>query len=134
MSPGVETALALLGGLHEADRRWILEHLPAAAKARLVAGAGSALDAWDASSVIDVLNSEPAWLIHAVLSAGDWRWKAEVMDRLPASVRKQVGALARDGVSLARPAVEFLLRSLSERLERHRPATKFDSLVMDLTR
>jgi hypothetical protein len=134
MSPGVETALTLLGALQEADRRWILEHLPPAAQARLIGSAGSPLDACDANDMIDVLSDEPAWLIHAVLSAGDWRWKAELMGRLPATMQMQINALARAGVSLARPAVEFLLRSLSERLERRRSTPKFDSLVMDFTR
>jgi hypothetical protein len=141
MQAGVEEALALLGRLEESDRRWILDHLPATAKARLAEGVGAGRAPWarlaarDAASVAEVLNAEPAWLVHAVLAAGHWPWKAEVVERLPATVRMEVNGMSRRGVTLAHPAVEFLLRSMSERLEQTAVHdVHFDSLVLNFTR
>lgn len=140
---GLEKALALLGSLEEADRRWILEHLPDAAKARLVAGVGgrdggSRLAEYEAARVAEVLSTEPAWLVHAVLSTGHGPWKAEVLQGLPATLRMEVNAVARHAVTLARPAIEFLLQSMLERLQTPPAATlqdvQFDSLVLKFTR
>lgn len=121
---GIEHALLLLGRLDESDRQWILEHLPAAAKARLVNSAGSndlssRLAAAGADRLVEILRTEQAWLIHGVLSAGNWPWKAEVLEGLPANLRMEVAGMARRGVTLAKPAVEFLLRVVSERIEAH---------------
>jgi hypothetical protein len=143
MLGGIEEALLLLGRLEESDRRWILEHLPAAAKARLADGVGARdprarLAAYDAGSVTEVLSAEPAWLVHAVLSAGHWPWKTEVIERLPATLRMEINGMARRGVTLAQPAMEFLLRAICERLETSRATPmndlRFDSLVLDFTR
>jgi len=139
-SQGVEHALLLLGRLDESDRRWILEHLPAAAKARLVNGAGhddlgSPVARAGADRIVEILHAEPAWLIHAVLSAKDWPWKAEVLERLPATLRLDVASLARRGVVLAKPAVEFLVRTLSERIgEPKARELPFDSWVSNFAR
>jgi hypothetical protein len=139
---GIEEALLLLGRLEESDRRWILEHLPAAARARLADGVGARdprarLAAYDAGSAIEVLSAEPAWLVHAVLSAGHWPWKTEVIERLPATVRMEINGMTRRGVTLAQPAVEFLLSALCERLQAPRATAvndlRFDSLVLDFT-
>jgi len=64
---GVEEALLLLGRLEESDRRWILEHLPAAARARLADGLALAIHglAWPPALRrgigLEVLSAEPAW-------------------------------------------------------------------------
>jgi hypothetical protein len=135
---GVEDALLLLGRLDESDRRWILERLPAAAKARLANSVGSndlssRLAMAEADRLVEILHTEPAWLIHAVLSAGEWPWKAEVIERLPATVRMEVASLARRGVTLAKPAIEFLLRAVSDRVDESQGAVArelpFDSMV-----
>jgi hypothetical protein len=119
---GVEEALALLGRLDESDRRWILEHLPPAAKARLASYVGgndstSRLAAAEAGRLVEILRTEPAWLIHAVLSERDWPWQAEVLESLPATVRLEVVDLGRRGVTLAKSAADYLLRAVCERMD-----------------
>ena len=140
---GVEDALLLLGRLTEFDRSWILERLPPAVKARLAQGAGkddpeTRLIGADVTTLVALLRGEPAWLVHAVLSAKDWPWKLDVVDGLPAALRNEVAGLSRRGLKAAKPAVEFLLATLSERLEEPRFAAardwRFDSLVTGFTR
>ena len=138
-----EDTLRVLARLAEADRRWILERLPPAAKSRLSSaarnGSGNTVanvcsteasrevsDAECAPSIIDRLESapptrileillgEPDWVVFAVLNAHDWHWKKEVLQRLPVSLRLDVLRLKRCGVTLARPATEFLLQTIAE--------------------
>jgi hypothetical protein len=139
---GVEDALLLLGRLDESDRRWILEHLPPAAKARLAGTVGSddlnsRLAMADAEHLVEILHAEPAWLVHAVMSAAEWPWKAEVIERLPATLRMEAASLARRGVTLAKPAVELLLRTVSERIGSQAAKGRelpFDSFVSNFAR
>jgi hypothetical protein len=136
----VEDALLLIARLDESDRRWILEHLPPAAKARLANSAGSndlssRLAMADADRLVAILHTEPAWLIHAVLSAGAWPWKAQVIERLPAPARLEVTGLARRGITLPKPAVEFLLRAVSNRIDDSQARElPFDSWVSNFAR
>jgi hypothetical protein len=131
---GTEQVVELLGSLGESDRRWILDHLPPNARARLVDHVDEAHDAdssassefeWssvvarltdvNAEALTHALEHEPAWLVSAVLNAADWPWRHEVLRALPPSLRAELGSLDRIGSVLARPATEFVLRELAAR-------------------
>jgi len=135
-----EDAISALARLTELDRRWILERLSAAAKGRLVDSAGrgsSQLCAVGVDAAVSVLQSEPAWVVHAVLTAGAWPWKKGVMQRLRIPLRMEVTRLEHARVTLAQPAVDFLLRQFLERTARqqfvHEPASRFESLLTRLS-
>jgi hypothetical protein len=159
-----EEALRVLGRLAESDRRWILERLPAAARSQLsgvaengAAGAPSdavtrgaaavndgsddAVERLSTASVgrlVEILHTEPDWLVHAVLAARDWRWRKEVLQRLPASLRLDVARMQRSGVTLAGPATNLLLRMLSAQIGAKHEATipkfSFESLLARFSR
>jgi hypothetical protein len=93
-----EQVVELLGSLGESDRRWILDHLPPDARARLVDHVDEAHDAdsgaspefeWtsvvarltdvNAEALTRALEHEPAWLVSAVLNAADWPWRHDVL-------------------------------------------------------
>jgi hypothetical protein len=145
-----ETALRLLGELGVEDRRWILERLPLAARARLAEHVDEMHEVessreppsfdrpvnddfeWDRSvaqlscansdSLLQTLQSEPAWIIDAVLRAASWPWVDEVRKGLPASLRADLAMMAREGVHLGRPAVRALVRELAVRAQSWPPA------------
>jgi hypothetical protein len=140
-----ETALRLLGNLGVEDRRWILERLPLAARARLAEHVDEMRDVepsreppsfdlpvnddfeWDRSvarlsganrnSLVQALQSEPAWIVDAVLRAASWPWADEVRKSLPASMRADLATMARGDVHLGRPAVCVLVRELAARAQ-----------------
>ena len=141
MSGAVEAALQLLGGLGEDDRRWILEQLPAAAKARLLGAVGpetreDRLFNADPGAILEVLQTEPAWLVNAVLSAREWPWEAEVTRRLPGGMRGEVAGMK--GHKVPKQAADFLLSKVSERLGENRlrcaAELPFESLVVSFAR
>jgi hypothetical protein len=129
-----EQVVELLGSLGESDRRWILDHLPPAARARLAdhvdesdaAHSGTSQE-FEWSSLVAMLadvnvqaltralEHEPAWLVSAVLNAAEWPWRHEVLRGLPPSLRAELASLDRLGSPLARPATEFVLRELAAR-------------------
>jgi hypothetical protein len=124
-----EQVVQLLGGLGESDRRWILDNLPPAARARLAEHVDESSESSDlewgsviarladanAQALSRALEREPAWLVSAVLHAADWPWRHEVLRALPPSLRVELGRLDRIGGTLARPATEFVLRELAAR-------------------
>jgi hypothetical protein len=141
-----EEAVRMLSGLAADDRQWILERLPVEAKARLaehvddsraaaaipVSAAGAAGFEWsraverlrtvNVSALVHALQSEPPWLVRAVLHAADWPWVHEVTRSLPVSLRHEAMSLDRRGTALARPAVEVVLIELAKRSEGWPPA------------
>ena len=130
-----ERALDLLAGLNADDRDWIVHHLSAGAKSRLMesrqpattpAAAVPVRATAPAVSVIErlcgadpdrigfVLHAEPAWLVCSVLRAHSWPWRKPVLQSLPASMRAEIARLERQGTALAAPALEVLLGDLAE--------------------
>ncbi|MEJ1964222.1 MAG: hypothetical protein WDO56_22825 [Gammaproteobacteria bacterium] len=147
-----EVAVRLLGELGADDRRWILEHLPIDARARLAdhvdnlreTGASGSIGSvvpsrdepmleaevgedfeWgrsiarlasaNSASLIQTLQSEPAWLVEALLSAAEWPWISEVKSRLPAGLRADIATLQRQGPKLGSPATRALVHELARR-------------------
>lgn len=125
-----ETAIRLLGELGADDRRWILEHLPVAARARLAehvdppreadedyewSRAVAQLSAANPESLAQALQVEPAWLVEAVLHAAQWPWASEVRKALPASLRADLITVGREGARLGRVPTGVLVRELANR-------------------
>jgi hypothetical protein len=147
-----EQALHLLGSLGAEDRRWILERLPVAARARLSehvdemregphAGFGpvfaatpnepalgaevredfewrrcvAQLAAASPAVLVRALQSEPAWLVDALLNAANWPWSREVRKSFPAALRAELAMLEREGRRLGTPATRVLVRELADR-------------------
>jgi hypothetical protein len=125
-----ETAIRLLGELGADDRRWILERLPIAARARLAdhvdlphepgedyewTRAVAQLSNANPGSLVEALQVEPAWLVDAVLRAARWPWAGEVRKALPASLRADLMTVAREGAGLGRAPSGVLLRELANR-------------------
>jgi len=145
-----ETALRLLGDLGVEDRRWILERLPIAARARLAEHvdemrevepsretpsfdlpadedfewdrAVAQLSAANRDSLVQALQSEPAWIVDALLRAARWPWAEEVRKALPASLRADLVAMSREGTGLSRPATRSLVGELARRAQSWPPA------------
>ena len=160
--------LAMLARLSESDRRWILDQLSPAEKARLTGTSGAeaggtpagsapvgnapeastAPSEWDTLTrrlttavpgrVIEFLHTEPAWLVHGVLSAHPWPWKREVVQRLPATLRLEVARLERCSATVAPAATRWLLPLFAQKLEQAsgfaEPKTGFDSVLARFTR
>jgi hypothetical protein len=149
---GAGDAVRLLGSLGATDRRWILDRLPASARARLAEQVDAARDeasaapammameplhaheslpdveddfewrrcvarlsAANPATLAQVLQSEPAWLIDALLHAADWPWREPFRKSLPAAVRAELTALERSGARLGAPATQTLVRELAAR-------------------
>jgi hypothetical protein len=115
-----ERALELLAGLNADDRSWIVQHLSAGAKSRLMESRQPSvierLCGADADGIAFVLHSEPAWLVCAILRAHNWPWRKPVLQSLSAAMRAEIARLERQGTALARPALESLLGDLAERV------------------
>jgi hypothetical protein len=133
-----ETAIRLLGGLGADDRRWILERLPVAARARLAdhvepprevatedfewSSAVAQLSVANPRSLVQALQTEPAWLLNAVLRAAHWPWAGEIRKALPISVRADLAAVEREGAQLGRAATVVLVCELANRSRDWPPA------------
>jgi hypothetical protein len=125
-----EAAIRLLGEIGAEDRRWILERLPVAARARLAdqvdppqetgedyewTRAVAQLSAADPQSLVEALQVEPAWLIDAVLHAARWPWANQVRKGLPPSLRANLATVACEGARLGRAPTRVLIRELATR-------------------
>jgi len=88
--------------------------------------------------VIEFLHTEPAWLVHGVLSAHSWPWKREVVHRLPATLRLEIARLERSSAALSPAATRWLLPLFAQRLQAAcgfaEPKSGFESVLARFTR
>ena len=139
----IDRIVEVLGRLAHADRDWILERLPYAAKAdlaRRLNGADSVeaasftpppavaktndptalyrkqLACAEVDQIAGLLRGEPPWLIHALLHIAEWPWRDALLQLLPASLRVDVLQAGQGGAGLSQPAIECLLRIAVERI------------------
>jgi len=94
-----EDVLARLCSLAEQDRAWIIEQLPADAKARLL-GEQRAVSPISSASLAEAahacaaLRTEPAWVLAAILQVQPEPWRTKFLAGLPEWTRLQVQRLA----------------------------------------
>jgi hypothetical protein len=149
--------IARLGTLAEADRAWILEQLPPAAKALLLdepaqahavpvveaqplneseeQSIARALARAEAQCVCHVLSKEPCWVIAAVLQIRSWPWRDEVLRGLPEWQRLEVTQLETRAAFTVQMS-DTLSRLLLQRVtgsELPPPESRFAKLVSKLS-
>jgi hypothetical protein len=155
----IDQTVALLGRLAHADRDWILERLPYAAKADLARRLNCAdsvetasftpppavaktndptalyrkqLACAEVDKIAELLRGEPPWLIHALLQTAERPWRDALLQLLPASVRAEVLQAGQSGAVLSQPAIECLLRTAAERIDKGNvgvPKSQFELLL-----
>lgn len=148
--------IAQLGTLAEADRAWILEQLPRAAKALLLdeplhahavpvdapplneseeQSIARALARAEGQCVRHVLGKEPSWLIAAVMQMRSWPWRTEVLDGLPEWQRLEVTRLEEKATFTVQTS-DAIARLLLQRItgsELPPPESTFSKLVAKLS-
>ena len=154
-----ERALDLLAGLSADDRNWIVQHLSAGAKSRLMEsrdpgparpasvparattpepGVIERLCGADPDRLGFVLHAEPAWLVCSVLRAHSWPWRKQLLQSFPASTRAEIARLERHGTGLSARALEALLGDLAECVgaptSGPTPPSGFESVLLRLRR
>lgn len=144
---GYRKAAVLLHGLHEDDRRWMLEQLSAeeqhiltqylneirelgfssegAVSQESIRRAGKVAHASpmdivaeaDAEAVYGILHTEPIPLVAMLLRAHQWKWSREVLERFQEPVRGQIRKSIDDNVETSPMLSACLVKELSIRLE-----------------
>lgn len=140
---GLRRAALALHGLPESDKRWVLERLGGADRARLAQlleelqklgippdesllayahkhmpaePAPSRVREASAAQMLAILAREPAGLIAAVLRIESWPWQASFLARLDPAVRARVAAAMQDDSRRSEKLGEALRSCLEMRL------------------
>jgi hypothetical protein len=109
-------------------------------RSRSPAGTGAIerLIAADPDRLGFLLQTEPAWLVCAVLHAHPWPWGKQVLQSLPAPLRAEIARLERHGTALSKPAMQVLLdelaRQLGPRPDGGNAPSGFESVLMRVRR
>jgi hypothetical protein len=144
--------LRTLHGLAAEDRAWIIERLPARAKAQLLAMHPDEKDTpeeevhleqperipadVDAVRLVAVLADEPLWIAAVVLEGSTEPWVAAVLERLPVGMRADVRSMLSAVRALTSHAKETLIRSVLARVgcgEAEPTRSRFQALLARLS-
>ena len=143
--------LRTLHGLAVEDRAWIIERLPARAKAQLLAmhpdeskpeeeGHQEHLERIpadiDAGRLAAVLADEPLWIAAVVLEGSTEPWVAAVFERLPVGMRADVRSMQAAVRALTAHAKQTLIRSVLARVgcgEAEPTRSRFHALLARLS-
>jgi hypothetical protein len=143
--------LRTLHGLAVEDRAWIIERLPARAKAQLLAMHPDESTPKeevheeqleripadiDAGRLAAVLADEPLWIAAVVLDGSTGPWVATVFERLPAGMRADIRSMHSAVGALTSHAKQTLIRSVLARVgcgEAEPTRSRFQSLLARLS-
>ena len=132
-TPEILRRIAQLGA---DDREWLLAHLSAADKERLLellkqrrpavapppAGGDAGPTSHDVlheaspAVIADLLRHEPPWLVAWIAGARDWPWRRATLELLPPIVRIELQSLERSRASGSEALLEAAVAALRSRI------------------
>jgi hypothetical protein len=124
-----DALLARLARLDEQDRAWLLGELPPDLRRELLTGldeneppvaaeapVAAGWESLDAQSVARIMEPEPAWLLSAATRNAEARWRAHLLQHLPARRRSEIEHADRSGRALNTRANRLLIAECRARI------------------